>query len=986
MKLFKLLFLITPLCSIAASALAVCPEINVYPFVDGCPLTATGLNNGIGQAIGTANSAETAAGVAQNAASASAVAASASAADAASAAAEAEAAVTLKMNRTGSDAVLPDARVGGLGIREFNPVKDHGAPIDGTTSAKIALDASIADCVADGGGRIYIDRNASLYYPGDLELPVNCWIVGDGARLSNNDPVWTRTPSIKLDSANGIKLLQKSGVTGVALIRHGIADPTTPRQAFALESQFAGTGLIVWPGAYVHNVSILGFATGISAVTGDFSISDVQIDAKTCIAFSSIANWSNTRNIECHPFGASGQANITTSITGAADNGSGAIRLTVSSSASFLTGDVANMLGVGGFTGANAKCTVAVINATTIDCTGTASTRVTNGTWIAGSRALHVATTANIGLGQTVTAGAGLPSGATVTAVDQWQNVVYISAPTTSAQTATATTFTNAAYTSGGTLGNYVTVRHSPAYTITSSDGVDLYALNEYGHEIGFQIDGGGNWTKLVSSSCDGPSTYDPANVCVKFTGASKIFQWIGGAVYITGSTALYYAPTDVNNASAIFGVNLNGHHLDVSPYVAVSIAGSGGSLSLTGVSLPPWTGGEVMSIADGIGKLMIAGSNLVNMTPYFDTPSTKSSVYVGQDSTLGGWLYGGGSADTNLVLNGGFALDQRQEGAVYTNYNSNSFVDGWGYALVRAAGFGVTAQRVASTLPAASFDLATTITSAASPNAGDLIALMARVEGSSLRGLGWGTINAKPITLSAQMKCTVGGKYTISIDNASNRGYNLQATLAADNPTTVVLHIPGDPTGTWSTADGSAAMRVIFWLTSGTTTGTGGAWTATTGNAMSGQTQLSATNGASCRISNVNVEPGMIAHEFVPLPPSALLQAAQRRYKKTFPIGTAPAQNAGLAGALCTPAASATAGTLSIQWPLAMSKSPTITTYNPSAANANWRDVTGASDAVVLVDPSTAKGATGVQIGEQTTALTVGNNYCIHAVADGTL
>ena len=73
------------------------------------------------------------------------------------------------------------------------------------------------------------------------------------------------------------------------------------------------------------------------------------------------------------------------------------------------------------------------------------------------------------------------------------------------------------------------------------------------------------------------------------------------------------------------------------------------------------------------------------------------------------------------------------------------------------------------------------------------------------------------------------------------------------------------------------------------------------------------------------------------------------------------------------------------IYWPLRqpMFKTPAITTYNPSAANANCRDITGASDVVVNVDPDTAIGAAGVYIGTQTTSLTAGHHLCIQATAD---
>ena len=63
----------------------------------------------------------------------------------------------------------------------------------------------------------------------------------------------------------------------------------------------------------------------------------------------------------------------------------------------------------------------------------------------------------------------------------------------------------------------------------------------------------------------------------------------------------------------------------------------------------------------------------------------------------------------------------------------------------------------------------------------------------------------------------------------------------------------------------------------------------------------------------------------------------------------------------------------------------PTVTTYNPSAANANWRDVTGSADIAATVDPSTAIGPTGVEVTSASVA-TQGHNLCIHAVLDGSL
>lgn len=74
-----------------------------------------------------------------------------------------------------------------------------------------------------------------------------------------------------------------------------------------------------------------------------------------------------------------------------------------------------------------------------------------------------------------------------------------------------------------------------------------------------------------------------------------------------------------------------------------------------------------------------------------------------------------------------------------------------------------------------------------------------------------------------------------------------------------------------------------------------------------------------------------------------------QRYYYKTFPYATAPAQNAGTAGAFAYNAfvngATASRWTIPLPIPVWNKVTPTVTTYNPSAANTNWRNVNDAGD-----------------------------------------
>ena len=81
---------------------------------------------------------------------------------------------------------------------------------------------------------------------------------------------------------------------------------------------------------------------------------------------------------------------------------------------------------------------------------------------------------------------------------------------------------------------------------------------------------------------------------------------------------------------------------------------------------------------------------------------------------------------------------------------------------------------------------------------------------------------------------------------------------------------------------------------------------------------------------------------------PAAEVAKCQRYYVKTFKLATAPAQNATInSGELKFPAqqAAATVSGLLWQFPVEMKAAPTVTFYNPAAANAQVRDEVAAGD-----------------------------------------
>lgn len=101
---------------------------------------------------------------------------------------------------------------------------------------------------------------------------------------------------------------------------------------------------------------------------------------------------------------------------------------------------------------------------------------------------------------------------------------------------------------------------------------------------------------------------------------------------------------------------------------------------------------------------------------------------------------------------------------------------------------------------------------------------------------------------------------------------------------------------------------------------------------------------------SQVQIEEGSVATQFERRAQEEELSLCQRYYVKTFPQPTAPVQSGAVAGGVNWITQVATAWSVDWVYPVVMRAAPSITTYNPSAANANWRDVTGTADVVVTV------------------------------------
>ena len=308
-----------------------------------------------------------------------------------------------------------------------------------------------------------------------------------------------------------------------------------------------------------------------------------------------------------------------------------------------------------------------------------------------------------------------------------------------------------------------------------------------------------------------------------------------------------------------------------------------------------------------------------------------------------------------NLIIGGDFTTNPWQRGTSFTSLGSNAHsADRWIYAT--SLGGAIDAAKTADAPNPAQagicsqhcLDLVVT-TADSSIAANDIYGISQRIEGLNIAFLGFGQSGARPITVSFWVKSTKTGTFYLVIrNNAGDRSYPIPYTINASNTwERKSLTIPGDTAGTWLATNGIGLLA--FWtLAAGSNfSGTASAWNAANVFAGSGQVNALDTIGNHFKLALVQLEEGVGASPFEALPQDVVLDRCRRYYRKSFEQGTAPAENSGTATGAAfaiSHVASATFGTR-VEFDNSMRVLPTVTTYNPVAANANWRDTTNNAD-----------------------------------------
>jgi hypothetical protein len=268
-----------------------------------------------------------------------------------------------------------------------------------------------------------------------------------------------------------------------------------------------------------------------------------------------------------------------------------------------------------------------------------------------------------------------------------------------------------------------------------------------------------------------------------------------------------------------------------------------------------------------------------------------------------------------NRIINGAMVISQRgtsfpgQTGGLYYSDRWQAFQN---YGTVTVAN---------TTTAPTGFTNSTSVTVTtpnASPGSTAVYALDQSIEGFNVADCGFGTANAKTMTVSFWVRASIAGIYCVFFRNSGgSRYYTAEYTISSANTwEQKSVTFAGDTSGTWLT-DNGVGIDVGFTLGAGSGRfGTANTWSS---NAFctSNQTNLIGTNGATFFLTGVQLEVGVTATSFDYRPYGTELFLCQRYYYQVT-AGADSFTQFGFGRAFST-----TAGNGIVQFPVPMRTKP---------------------------------------------------------------
>jgi hypothetical protein len=214
-----------------------------------------------------------------------------------------------------------------------------------------------------------------------------------------------------------------------------------------------------------------------------------------------------------------------------------------------------------------------------------------------------------------------------------------------------------------------------------------------------------------------------------------------------------------------------------------------------------------------------------------------------------------------NRIINGAMDINQRAFSGTATDGTYS--LDRYRTTTTQASKFTIAQS---STAPANFINsMLITSSSAYTPISTDEFVIAQNIEGLNVADLGWGTANAKTITLSFWVRSSLTGTFGGCISNDGyNRCYVFSYSISAANTwEQKTITIAGDTSGTWLTTNG-VGIRTRFTVGAGSSyKGTAGVWSSSFYDTVTGAVDVISTNGATFYITGVQLEQNTSATPF---------------------------------------------------------------------------------------------------------------------------
>jgi hypothetical protein len=296
-----------------------------------------------------------------------------------------------------------------------------------------------------------------------------------------------------------------------------------------------------------------------------------------------------------------------------------------------------------------------------------------------------------------------------------------------------------------------------------------------------------------------------------------------------------------------------------------------------------------------------------------------------------------------NRLINSAMVIDQRNAGASFSSsVNGVYSLDRW-YNQNNTSGTRFSVQQNAGNVTCPngfSNYLGVTTASAYTVGSTDVIGIGQYIEGYNIADLGWGTANAKTVTLSFWVRSSLTGTFGGSLHEggAATAFYPYTYTISAANTWEYkTVTVVGPTIGTWQTTN-SRGLSVLFNLGTGATfSGAAGSWSASPNYAPTGVVSVVGTSSATFYITGVQLEVGSTATSFDYRPYGTELALCQRYYYKTKPAAFSSISSGGYNS-------STTAFQGFLQFPVTMRIAPTALEQSGTAGHYEVINQNGAT------------------------------------------